>query len=127
ATPPAKGEDSSTCRLLTQDILCQHRKALNTLPHVCDAAGKINPNAGARSNHACSTARMSRVSTVPSTWLPKQSRRPQRNCNSTIEDEASTELFASEPSGASVMSTGRNKGSGEGGRSPFLFNSLRHI
>ncbi|SEJ87743.1 hypothetical protein SAMN04244575_06724 [Sinorhizobium meliloti] len=65
-----------------------HNYRRRIVAHVRGSAGKIHSNTGSWSNHAASTARISRVRTLAFTPLSKQRLRPRGNRNSIIPDRS---------------------------------------
>nr|WP_235777216.1 hypothetical protein [Rhizobium mesoamericanum] len=63
-----------------------HNHGRRIIAHVCDPAGQVHPHAGPWSDHAASTARISRIRVALSTAPSKRRLRPQINRNSIIPD-----------------------------------------
>jgi len=116
-----KGKHRAARRLLAQHVLRQRRQTCDPLAHICRATGQIDPNTGARPDHAPSTARINRVNAFSSMSLSNRSMRPFAR-RSSIQTEG-TGLVTAGRSGMDGAPTGRNSAPASGDQRPFRFSS----
>jgi hypothetical protein len=106
ALSPTEGEDCTRAGILPKHLLCRSGKACDPFPHIRDAAGDINPNAGARTDHvADSTAATKRRISWQGSVEGRRSVRPWRS-SIEIKHDTSSSTGNSSASSSSQTSTG---------------------
>src|SRR5690554_386449 len=126
---PSESKHRTTRGLLMHYILCQCRQACDPFAHIRYAACQIHAHAGARTDHAVSTARISVVSATGSSVVSKCKRRSPRKRNSMAVGGgvSATEGCGTGKSAATGICNGKKIAPASGDHKPFFFNSCRHL
>lgn len=117
-------KNRTSCRLRAQHVLRRRRQTLDSFGHVCYRAGKVYSNARSRSDHADSTARISRVRVAPFT------RYRSKGCDRrsiSLDEPRRVLKFPPRSVFKAFMSTGTNTAFADRDNSPFSFSSLRQV